>query len=92
MLNQRIRELRKARHWSQVELADKLGISKKSLSNWENNNIQPSIEMLMRLASSLNVSTDHLLGMDERSFLEVSGLSDEELAHVQLIIDDIRSR
>ena len=90
MLNQRIRELRKARHWTQVELAEKLGISKQSLSNWEHDNIQPSIEMLTRLASCLNVSTDYLLGMEDRQFLEVGGLSPEELAHLQLLIDDLR--
>ena len=47
MLNERIRELRNAAGISQVELAEKLGVSKQSVSNWENDNIQPSIEMLV---------------------------------------------
>ena len=41
MLNERIRELRNAAGISQVELAEKLGVSKQSVSNWENDNIQP---------------------------------------------------
>ena len=50
MLNQRIRLLRQARGLSQVELAKRLGVTKQSVSNWENDNIQPSIEMLKQLA------------------------------------------
>ena len=91
MLDQRIRETRKAKGLSQVELAKKLGVSKQSLSNWENDNIQPSIEMLERLATCLSVTTDYLLGRDNKKYLEVSGLTDTELAHIQQIIDDIRT-
>ena len=52
MLSQRIRELRVAQGYSQVTLAKRLGVSKQAVSNWENDNIQPSIEMLLRLAMS----------------------------------------
>ena len=90
MLNQRIRELRTAKNISQVELAEALGVTKQSVSNWENDNIQPSIEMLMRLAGFFSVSTDYLLGFDDRVFLEVSGLSPEKIRHIQQIIDDIK--
>ena len=47
-LSQRIRELRVAQGYSQVTLAKRLGVSKQAVSNWENDNIQPSIEMLLR--------------------------------------------
>ena len=55
VLNQRIREVRQTRGMSQVELAGLLGVTKQSVSNWENDNIQPSIEMLVRLALTLGV-------------------------------------
>ena len=58
MLNQRIREVRQTRGMSQVELAVLLGVTKQSVSNWEDDNIQPSIEMLVRLAPTQGVSTD----------------------------------
>lgn len=45
-LNENIRQLRMARNLSQVDLAKALGVTKQSISNWENNNIQPSIDML----------------------------------------------
>ncbi len=90
MLNMRIRELRLARGMNQVELAKKLGVTKQSVSNWENDNIQPSIEMLVKLAKCLSVTTDSLLGLESRSYLEVTGLNEAEIAHVQQIVEDIR--
>lgn len=50
MLGDNIRLLRSVRGISQVELGEKLNVSKQSISNWENGNIQPSIEMLMKIA------------------------------------------
>lgn len=92
MLNQRIREVRQARGMSQVELAGLLGVTKQSVSNWENDNIQPSIEMLVKLAQVLAVSTDYLLGLDGRQMLDVSGLSPRTVGHLQLLIEDIREK
>ena len=76
---------------SQVELANRLGVTKQSVSNWENDNIQPSIEMLMRLASVFSVSTDYILGIEQREYLDVSGLSKEVIAHIRQIVDDLRT-
>lgn len=92
MLSERIRRLRLANSLSQVELADKLGVTKQSVSNWENDNIQPSIDMLIKIASVFSVSTDYLLSLDERKYIEVSGLSDKVVAHIQQIISDIKER
>ena len=65
MLNQRIRQLRQARSMSQVDLAKRLNVTKQSVSNWENDNIQPSIEMLVKLSAVFSVSTDYLLGLSD---------------------------
>lgn len=89
MLNERIKELRILNGMSQVDLAARLGISKQSVSNWENDNIQPSIEMLLKLARLFSVSTDYLLGLEKRRYLEVSGLSEMQLTHLQQVIDDL---
>jgi len=90
MFGEIISNLRKSRNLSQVDVAKKLGISKQTVSNWENNNILPSIEMLIKISSTFSVSTDFLLEQEDRTFLEVSGLTMEQLAHIQLIINDIR--
>lgn len=89
MLGDNIRLLRSVRGISQVELGEKLNVSKQSISNWENGNIQPSIEMLMKIADFFSVSTDFLLGLDNRTSIIVDGLSTEELSHIRVIIDDL---
>ena len=91
MLNQRIRLLRQARGISQVELAKQLGVTKQSISNWENDNIQPSIDMLKQLAQVFSVSTDYLLGLDHTDIIDVSGLTPEVIGHLQQLIDDLRT-
>ena len=92
MLGQRIGEMRTAFGWSQVELAKRLGVAKQTVSNWENENIQPSIEMLVRLAKLFSVSTDYLLGLDEIPRLSIEGLPDSFVAHIALIIDDFKKQ
>ena len=92
MLGQRISELRIARNWTQVDLAKRLGVAKQTVSNWENENIQPSIEMLVRLSKLFNVTTDYILGLDSVSRLNVDGLSAEVIAHLALLIEDYKAR
>lgn len=90
MLNERIKALRLTRGISQVELAKLVNISKQSVSNWENDNIQPSIDMLVKIADVFNVTTDYLLGREAQRRIDVSGLTDKEIDHIQLIINDIK--
>ena len=73
-------------------LAEELNVSKQTVSNWENNNILPSIEILIKIAQFFSVSTDYLLELDDRKYIEVTGLSETHLAHIQQIINDIHGR
>ena len=92
MLDRRIQELRIAFGWNQVELAKRLNVSKQTVSNWENDNIQPSIEMLVRLAKTFGVTTDYLLGLDSLPRLNVEGLPASVVAHLALLIEDYRTK
>lgn len=90
MLSTRIREIRTAKRISQVELAKTLGVTKQSVSNWENDNIQPSVDMLARIADALSVSADYLLGRDDKRHLDVTGLSEDAIQRLQALIDIMR--
>lgn len=90
MLSENIKKLRQARNISQVELAKALFVSKQSVSNWENDNIMPSVDMLIKIANYFSVSTDYLLGLDKKEFIDTDGLSSEQIAHIKLIINDIK--
>lgn len=92
MLGQRICELRTSFGWSQVELAKRLSVAKQTVSNWENGNIQPSIDMLVRLSQIFHVTTDYMLGFEDVPRLDVQGLSSAAIAHIALLIDDLRGQ
>ena len=89
MLGERLKLLRQAHNLNQVQLADELHVSKQSVSNWENNSIMPSIEILLKISKYFRVSTDYLLELDDRTYIEVTGLSDKQVAHIQILIKDI---
>ena len=91
MLGTRIKELRKEFGLSQVELALRMEVTKQTISNWENENIQPSIDMLVDLANVFNVTTDYLLGLDDVPRLSIEGLPLSFAAHLAQIIDDFRN-
>ena len=89
MLGDRIRELRISHSLSQVELAKQLHVSKQTISNWENNNVPPSIDTLIRIASFFDVSTDYLLEFSNKRTLNIEGLTDRQIAHIKALIQDI---
>lgn len=90
MLGERTNDLRLALGWSQVDLAKRLNVSKQTVSNWENDNIQPSIEMLVRLAGVFGVSTDYLLGLEDVPRLSIEGVPEAVVAHISLLLEDYR--
>lgn len=92
MLNENIKRLRIANNLSQVDLAHELGVSKQCVSNWENDYIQPSIAMLIKLAEFFKVTTDFLLDIESGIKIDATGLSDKEVAHVRNIIDDLLNK
>lgn len=87
-LNENIKRLRIANGMNQVEFANLLGVSKQCVSNWENDNVLPSIEMLIKIADAFNVGTDFLLGREKDAYLDVSHLTMEQIGHISLIIND----
>ena len=91
-LNENIRQLRTNFGISQVELAKRLNVSKQCVSNWENDNVLPSIEMLVKLSKLFLVTTDALLGRDDMVLIDVSGLTQEQISHISLIIKDFQNQ
>jgi len=95
MFTTRFKNLRQSKGLNQVQLAERLGVKKQSISNWENDNIMPSIEMLMRIADFFHVSTDYLLGRDTQEteavqMLDITGLTPRQVEHIKFIVDDLR--
>ena len=58
------KELRQESGIGQVELADKLGVSRGIISLWENGLREPNMSSLIVIAKFFNVSIDYLVGLD----------------------------
>lgn len=90
MLGEKIKILRVSRGINQIELSKALGVSKQCVSNWENDNIQPSIEMLIKIAQYFNATTDYLLGLENDRKISLNGLTEKQIAHITLLIEDLK--
>lgn len=90
MLDKQMRALRLARKMSQVELAEALNVTKQSVSNWENDNIQPSVEMVVKIAKVFSVSVDYLLGLEQGQYIDVTGLPEEVVSHLRQLVEDLK--
>lgn len=60
---QRLAKLRKAKGYTQVELAQKMGLIQTLISEYERDQLRPYHEIIIRFALALEVSTDELLGV-----------------------------
>ena len=90
MFETRIKALRVSLGLNQVEFAGQLSATKQSVSNWENGNILPSIDMLIKICNTFSVSANYLLGLDDKRTLDVSNLNDKQITYIQQIINDLR--
>lgn len=65
ILAEKIMSLRKQNGWSQEELAEKLDVTRQSVSKWESATSIPDLEKIIKLSQVFSVSTDYLLKDDE---------------------------
>lgn len=86
---QRISKLRKARGLSQKDLAQKVGISKSSLGNYENDMGIPSLLVAEDLASVLNVSLDYLVYGEKTRIITAKMLKDEQIQLLTELVQEI---
>ena len=90
MLGDRIKELRIAANEKQSDLAAELSVSKQSISNWENNNILPPVDIVCRIARHYGCSTDYLLEMDDRTFfIETTYLTQSQTQNLKRLIEEM---
>lgn len=75
ILAEKIVDERKKNGWSQEELADKLGVSRQSVSKWEGAQSVPDLQRILEMSKLFGVSTDYLLKDDsqERGTAEDTG-------------------
>lgn len=65
--SERLKDLRKQAGLTQVDVAEKLGISQPAYASWERGVKKPTQENLVKIAQILNVSVDYLVGNSEEA-------------------------
>ena len=69
-----IAEKRKERNLTQEQLAEKLGVTNRSISNWENGKNMPDLSLFKPLCNELNISINELMSgeiIDNKNYINV---------------------
>lgn len=82
----RLKNLRQQHHLTQTQVANRLNLSKTSISGYENNVKTPSQDVLIKLAGLYRVSTDYLLGLDDEEMISVEGLTRQQRRLVEELV------
>lgn len=70
-----IRALRKSKAMTQKELADALGVTKTTVSNWETGLVDPTGKALSLLADYFGVTTDYITGLNQETDIVIDRVS-----------------
>ena len=81
-LGDNIQKLRKDLKLSQEQLAEKIDVTRQTISNWELGETSPNPEQLKLLSKALNVSIDELLNNDVKSVIIDKVSNMEKLAGI----------
>jgi hypothetical protein len=89
---QRLKELRVQAGMTQLQLAQRMGVTKSVVSFYELQERTPSPDILVKLSGIFKVSTDYLLGLDPRETIDISGLSREDIAIMRALAESLRRK
>lgn len=90
--SQRLRQLRNDKHLTQAQVAERVGVTASMVSSYETDIRLPSFEVMIRLADLFGVTVDYLLCRQDKRFVDISALSDEEAAIVCGMIEILKKR
>lgn len=82
-----IYECRKKKKLTQEQLAEKLGVTSKSISRWENGNTMPDYSLLKDLCNELDISINELLSGEEIKESEYMMKAEENFIYLKKKVD-----
>ena len=88
----RLKELRTQAGMTQSQLSKYIGVTKSVISFYELQERAPSPEVLIKLALVFHVSTDYLLGLDKRETLDITGISEKDIALLRALAESLRNK
>lgn len=88
----KLRALRKQKNLTQKQLAALIGVKNSIISFYEVGDRIPSPEIIIKLAATLNVTADYLLGIEKNETIDVSGLDENDKKLVRSLVDTLRRK
>lgn len=89
-LGNRITNLRKKKNWTQSDLASQIFVTDKTISSWESNRTEPSLETIIKLSELFDCSASYLIYGDvERNDIETEikiKISNDEFRRLELFM------
>lgn len=86
-----LKTLRLKENYTQAQLAQKLGITKSVISAYETGIRLPSYDILIHIAKIFNVTTDYLLGLENKQEIDLSGLTNDEITALLALIKAMKN-
>ena len=80
-LGEKILNMRKARGWSQEELADRAGVSRQAVSRWESGSAKPDADKIIVICDLFGISADYLLRDNDGGERSAGAVAQTESAH-----------
>lgn len=90
--SEKLKTLRTTNRLSQRELADRVGVGKSQVSYYENGERFPSADVLIKISDVFRVTTDYLLDISREKIINLSDLSDDEIAVVTTVANALRNK
>lgn len=90
--SQRLKQLRLDKHLTQAQVAERVGVTASMVSSYETDIRLPSFEVMVRIADLFGVTVDYLLCREDKRFLDISALNDEEAAVVCSMVEVLKKR
>ena len=88
----RLRQLRKQKNLTQKQLAALIRVKNSIISFYEVGDRIPSPEIIIKLATTLNVTSDYLLGIEKGESIDVSGLDENDKMLIRALVDTLREK
>lgn len=92
MFGEKLQELRKSKNLSQTQLARILNLDKSTICGYENNIRLPSLDTLKAIARFFHTTTDFLLDIEHERQIDVSGLSNAEVAVIEQMVTILQEK
>lgn len=88
----RLKQLRMDKHLTQAQVAKRVGVTASMVSSYETDIRLPSFDVMVRIADLFGVTVDYLLCREDKRFIDISQLSDEEAAVVCNMVELLKKR